>query len=113
MSILIRGMEMPKNCAVCRLEKDLFGRAVCFGYEDGRALHKDDLPPVGNEERRPSWCPLVAIPTHGDLIDRDALMKDGWLSLHKEVMRMGGYAIHELPLINPIIPVIIEAEVDK
>ena len=73
MSVLIKGIEMPKNCAVCRLEKDIFGRAVCFGYEDGRALHEDDLPPVGNEERRPSWCPLVEIPPHGRLIDADEL----------------------------------------
>lgn len=47
---------------------------------------------------------------HGDLIDRDALIKDGWLNLHKEVIRMGGYAIHELPLKNPSIPVIVPAE---
>ena len=47
---------------------------------------------------------------HGDLIDRDALIKDGWLNLHKQVIRMGGYAIHELPLKNPSIPVVIPAE---
>lgn len=52
----------------------------------------------------------VPVPPHGDLIDRDALIKDGWLNLHKEVIRMGGYAIHELPLKNPSIPVIIPAE---
>lgn len=52
----------------------------------------------------------IEVPQHGDLIDRDALIKDGWLNLHKEVLRMGGYAIHELPLLNPTIPVIIEAE---
>ena len=50
------------------------------------------------------------VPPHGDLIDRDALIKDGWLNLHKEVMRMGGYAIYELPLKNPSIAVIIPAE---
>lgn len=74
MGVYIKGIEIPKNCAVCILEKDLFGRAVCFGYEDGRALYKDDLPPVGSEERRPSWCPLVLVPPHGRLIDADALM---------------------------------------
>lgn len=72
MGIYIKGMEMPKNCAVCRLERDLFGRVVCFGFEDGRALYKDDLPPVGSDERRPSWCPLIEIPIpHGRLIDAD------------------------------------------
>ena len=52
----------------------------------------------------------IPVPPHGDLIDRDALIKDGWLNLYKEVMRMGGYAIHELPLKNPSIAVIIPAE---
>ena len=88
MSVLIKGMEMPKNCAVCRLEKDLFGRAICFGYEDGRALHKDDLPPVGNEERRPDWCPLVPVPPHGRLIDAD--------DFDKRIRLAGGMCEEEL-----------------
>ena len=61
-------------------------------------------------EKRPPHCPLVEVPPHGDLIDRDALIKDGWLNLYKEVIRMGGYAIHELPLKNPSIPAVIEKE---
>lgn len=51
----------------------------------------------------------IPVPPHGDLIDRDALAEDGWV-LTKQVMRMGGHAIHELPLKNPTIPVIIPAE---
>lgn len=62
MSIVVTGLDMPKNCAVCRLERDIFGRAVCFGFEDGRALHEDDFPPVGSEERRASWCPVEPKP---------------------------------------------------
>ena len=83
MSILIKGMKMPESCG------------KCF---------------VGNREICVNGCPLVPVPPHGDLIDRDALIKDGWLNLYKEVMRMGGYAIHELPLKNPSIAVIIPAE---
>lgn len=98
MSILIKGMEMPSSCSVCRL----FGEYGCpFIGAVGYALTRGER----NED-----CPLVPVPPHGDLIDRDALIKDGWLNLHKEVMRMGGYAIHELPLKNPSIPVIIPAE---
>ena len=59
---------------------------------------------------RPDFCPLVELPAqHGRLIDADALMKDGWV-LHKQVMRMGGYAIHEMQLNYPTIPTVIEAE---
>ena len=101
MSILIKGMAMPKNCTECN-----------FGV-DGWCYAKSPTEPNSKSlatHTRPSWCPLVELPPHGDLIDRDALMKDGWLSLHKEVIRMGGYAIHELPLKNPTIPVVIEKE---
>lgn len=93
MSVLIKNATMPTCCDDCNLE------SYCNLWTRCR-----------NEEERHPDCPLVEIPPHGDLVDRDALIKDGWLCLHKEVMRMGGYAIHELPLKNPSIPVIIEAE---
>lgn len=105
MSVLIK-MEMPNQCAGCKLWtlnhfKDTL-QDIC------RVLERPVYPYSRDEN-----CPLVPVPPHGDLIDRDALIKDGWLSLHKEVMRMGGYAIHELPLKNPSIPVIIPAEEEQ
>ena len=103
MSILIRGIEMPKDCESCPCNTaDAFGGLGCraTGY----------IPLRKANQNRPDNCPLVPVPPHGDLIDRDALMKDGWLNLHKEVMRMGGYAVHELPLANLSIPVVIPAE---
>lgn len=110
MSILIRGMEMPKRCCSCFL---------CYADQDSE--HNVDwicapLCKIVNKgsiiqpEIKLDDCPLVELPPHGDLIDRDALMKDGWLSLWKRVDYMGGYAIHDLPLINPSIPVILESE---
>ena len=57
MSILIRGMEMPKNCDVC------FMRDAC-----------EYSMPLG---KRLTDCPLVEVPTpHGRLIDADALVRD-------------------------------------
>ena len=55
MSILIKGMEMPKSCAFCR-----FNGAYCYakGDEDAHSI----MP-----------CPLVPVPSHGDLISRDEL----------------------------------------
>ena len=56
MSILIRGMEMPKNCDVC------FMRDAC-----------EYSMPLG---KRLTDCPLVEVPTpHGRLIDADALVE--------------------------------------
>lgn len=103
MAILIRNMEMPKDCYDCPLMMSVF---VFKGDSDLCSITHGGC----TYDSRPPHCPLIELPKHGDLIDRDALIKDGWLSLHKEVMRMGGYAIHELPLINPTIPVVIERE---
>ena len=91
MSVLIKGMEMPSKCGECFLRVEECKQRIYM-------------------EKRPPHCPLVEVPPHGDLIDRDALIKDGWLNLYKEVIRMGGYAIHELPLKNPSIPAVIEKE---
>ena len=61
MSILIKGMKMPTSCAKCKL----FGEYGCpFIGAVGRAL---------TEGRRNEDCPLVPIPPHGDLIDRNKL----------------------------------------
>ena len=61
MSILIKGMEMPKSCSVCRL----FGEYGCpFIGAVGYALTRGER----NED-----CPLVEVPPHGRLIDADKI----------------------------------------
>ena len=105
--VYITDMEMPKHCSKCPfligssspkepfVDCKLIGRlgsilnVVCSGI--------------------PFECPLVPVPDHGRLIDADELSNDGW-TLHKQVIRMGGYAIHEMPLNNPSIPTIIPAD---
>lgn len=57
--ILIKGMEMPKSCSWC------FCMASC-------KLWKNIMAPEFNRHRN---CPLVPVPAHGDLIDRDVLIK--------------------------------------
>ena len=52
--ILIRRMEMPKNCK------------QCFYMASGCKANK-------HNNGRPQDCPLIAIPPHGRLIDADAL----------------------------------------
>lgn len=62
MSVLIIGMEMPKSCISCELyEADWFW---C------RAAKKEYYETIENKAH-PDWCPLVPVPPHGDLIDRD------------------------------------------
>ena len=64
MSVLIRGMKMPKDCLKCPF--CLFADGYWKCLVDGS--HAD----FGGT-CRPSLCPLVSVPPHGDLIDRDAL----------------------------------------
>ena len=65
--IYISGMEMPKNCADCSFEI----------FERCGALYGVLLPGdyYNKYTERPEFCPLVAVPDHGRLIDADALMK--------------------------------------
>ena len=67
MSILIRGMEMPKKCGQCKLfhaEYPMYCMAV-KGYRTVGA-------PYGMP--RPDWCPIVEVKEpHGRLIDADKL----------------------------------------
>jgi len=64
MGIYIKGMKMPSCCMFCPISN-----ASGCGMMN---------PPVLMTSKemladRPDWCPLVPIPPHGDLIDRDAL----------------------------------------
>lgn len=67
MSILIK-MDMPESCGDCRFAHDL--KWQCIADEQMREC-ADSADTAG----RPGWCPLVRIPPHGDLIDRDELRR--------------------------------------
>ena len=91
MSVLIKGVELPKSCYECFLCDD-----ECFGsYKCG--LVKE----WGSAESRASDCPIVEIPPHGRLIDADAL-KPGFIGSYAYT-NWSRYAV-----INA--PTIIEAE---
>ena len=60
MSILIKGMDMPNVCAYCFLdasECDLHAKVNIW------------------RERHPD-CPLIELPPHGDLVDRNELLAE-------------------------------------
>ena len=67
MSILIKGMEMPKTCADCRLTTWNGEDTVC-PFSRVSALN------IGRQVD----CPLIEVPPHGRLIDADAFRED-WL----------------------------------
>lgn len=76
MSVLIKGMQMPKNCMECPFKG--FDRAKGKGnictIDEEISLHAvlDGLDvkfvKMGN-------CPLVTIPDHGDLIERQKVLE--------------------------------------
>lgn len=70
MSILIQGMDMPKNCAECKMwsiceclnDFEDF-ESICYAVEDGDLV-------------RDKNCPLIELPPHGDLVDRNKLLAE-------------------------------------
>jgi len=72
MSVIIKGMKMPKNCDNCDLiqfdDEGLEAHCPLSPY-----YRWYGTPP----DYRPEGCPLVEVPTpHGDLVDRDDLIDE-------------------------------------
>ena len=70
MSVIVKGMKMPKNCLHCDFD-DSYGICAC----------RNEAPYVCeySAKQRPSWCPLEEVPpaqpethgrTHGNAIVR-------------------------------------------
>ena len=96
MGIYIKGMEMPKSCGYCPLKYLTMEGDECM-------LGVADMTYQG----RPKDCPLVPVPPHGDLIDRDALTFSRIRIAHPDGI-IGGYnavvmscAIKDAPTIIP------------
>lgn len=67
MSILIKGMEMPRSCDGCNFCD--YEQGCCLVFGEG------ERGTGGEKDGRMEWCPLVEIPPHGRLIDADELLK--------------------------------------
>ena len=71
MGVYIKGMEMPKGCAFCRIGKRSGKKMVCPLCDE----EWDSRDPMSADHRLDN-CPLVHVPPHGRLIDKDALEAD-------------------------------------
>lgn len=68
MSVLIRGMEMPKGCPSCQFVMAYYCLLIGISDDNEVTNYINECHPK---------CPLVEIPTpHGDLVDRDKLMTE-------------------------------------
>lgn len=64
MSVIVKGMEMPKNCEECRLMVDFWCYAKTTNGQPGPMI----------TDHRPYGCPLEELPEkHGRLIEADSL----------------------------------------
>lgn len=70
MSVYIPGMELPKNCP-CELVG--IGYDLYCSFTGGNPSRVEEYYECCNNDSRPDWCPLVEVPPHGDLFDRDLL----------------------------------------
>jgi len=107
MSVLIKGMKMPKNCTECPFF--IKSNSPKYPFVDCKLIGR--LGSIFNCIDIPVDCPLVEIHTHhGRLIDADALtVSNGWVA-EAENYRTHITFVYEYDIVNA--PTIIEAEVD-
>lgn len=78
MSVLIRGMELPKGCHFCPMAHWTSGTDEFSGCEvvpgKKHTMFEDEAYANSPTASRPDWCPLHALHPHGRLIDADALL---------------------------------------
>lgn len=79
MGVYIKGMEMPIDCLHCCFSS---GCSYCEGSSDHCVFEPDDIETDWDfahgvfPESIPDWCPLVHVPPHGDLIDKNELKEN-------------------------------------
>jgi len=91
MSVLIKGMEMPKGCATCPYYDRAGNKPKCKAKSmQGRFMEQRLNLDRTIDHTRQKWCPLVPVPQHGDLISREWLIDIGLHLMH--TAREGGMA---------------------
>lgn len=73
--VLIKNMEMPDRCFACPL-CDVIDSEVNCVISHGSYIEYREIAEQIAINGRPSDCPLVPVPSHGRLIDADALIKE-------------------------------------
>ena len=104
MSVLVKGMEMPKSCITCPLCEC---RNECAYCEVGDKYLSWDWDERLRSSRN-DHCPLTEVQQHGDLVERDKI----WLNNFEIVMCNGDYKEALQMQINKILdaPTVIERE---
>lgn len=75
MSVIIKGMKMPKHCFECPCSFNVF---FCMA-SGGKAITDASSVHITTDSiniSKPTWCPMIDLGTHGDLIDKGNLVED-------------------------------------
>lgn len=86
MGVYIKGMEMPKNCYGCPIAQGYYKPAYC-GLNGSIPKLWKEFDEALEKEIKPDFCPLVAVPDHGRLIDADEFYAD----INESVFLTGGF----------------------
>ena len=105
MSVIVRGMEMPKNCSGCPLNYDQMACKVT-----GTRWWSDTMVLMGfdSDKERLYDCPLIEVPTpHGRLIDIKSVEDGKFVTVGNDYQRWWNGALESV-IDNA--PTVIEAE---
>ena len=100
MDILIKNMEMPSCCYDC------FMALSCEERDKADTIDR----PKGLFNRRINTCPLIPVPEHGDLIDRDNEIKE-WELTKRILLECGQKQTFEYRKTCVVISALSQAEV--
>ena len=87
MSVIVKSMEMPKNCKSCPLRYSSTGYAWCDITGASLALEID---------MRDYTCPLVELPPHGRLIDIKSVEYGKFTTVGNEYQRWWNGALESV-----------------
>ena len=96
MSVIVKGMEMPKSCQECGLYIE--GACYAKGYRDYRSIM---------DTAKPDDCPLIELPPHGRLIDIKSAEDRKFVTVSNDYQRWWNGALESV-IDNA--PTVIEAE---
>ena len=96
MSVIVKNMEMPKNCQECGLYIE--GACYAKGYRDYRSIM---------DTAKPDDCPLIELPPHGRLIDIKSVEDRKFVTVSNDYQRWWNGALESV-IDNA--PTVIEAE---
>lgn len=109
MNIIIKGMDMPSCCGECRFLDDYGDYPCCIITDEQRGYN------FRIREKRMDHCPLISFPSHGKLINVDAVKEwvENWFRMNRNYhpyAKLNNIPITELYDILERMPTIISAD---